>query len=164
MKNDGKKKNMVFADASHGTYDMRLEYGRPLAKPDASFDTDDRKTLAAVRGEMAAKTTTSVAYTAAKPMSADSLDTLQQKMTVTLKRKRKLPPNSESNTESKSDIKAKSNIKAKKNGDVKSLVSDTASKSEPATKVKSGSDLSALQGLVGNYRSSSDSDSDASDL
>jgi hypothetical protein len=145
MKNDGKKKSLVFADQSHGTYDTRLEYGRALcASKPAHFDANDTKTLEAVRRELPTAKQ-KVDSTVAIPSKEDKLSQLQKKMSVTSKKKRK----------------AKSTMDAD-GGNFAGATNSKKEKCEPSVEAEKPVGVSSapdcLQGLLGNYGSSSDSD------
>jgi hypothetical protein len=134
-------KQYVFADATHGTYDKRLEFGRVLQQP-TPVTSDAAATLAEVRGEIShTPQTTSVALIAPSK-KADDLSALQKKMTVTLKKRKDHGPNPNA-AENRT-----------KKGKVLAEAKETPSTVPTAPEAASA----ALRGLLGNYGSSSDSD------
>lgn len=149
---NGNNKALVFADASHGTFDSRLVYGRALVKPQSVEPVDERTLEDVVRSEME-KGLPAVAASApliAKRSKQDSLGKLQKNMKVVLKKKKK--------RKAGSGLATSVQNASKKKG--KQLSAEIPAKKESknqATK-QSGSEpaLSALQGLVGSYGSDSD--------
>ena len=139
-------KQYVFADATHGTYDRRLEFGRVLQQPTEvrGVPVTRDETLAEVRGEIShTPQTTSVALIAPSK-KADDLSALQKKMTVTLKKRKDHGPNPNAAEKRTKKGKAEPTAEAKETPSTLPTAPEAAS--------------AALRGLLGNYGSSSDSD------